>query len=126
MPEGTHIPGVMVSSTCYDLRQIREDLRRFLQDEMGYRPLLSEHPSFPLNPDAKTVDNCRERVERDADILVLVIGGRYGTVDDRTSKSVTNLEYLGARQKGIPVYAFIEQEILPLLSVWKANPTADF
>jgi len=126
MAEGTHVPGVMVSSTCYDLRQIREDLRRFLQDDLGYRPLLSEHPSFPLNPDANTVENCRERVERDADVLVLVIGGRYGTVDDYTSKSVTNLEYLGARQKGIPIYVFVEQGILPLLPVWKSNPTADF
>src|ERR1035437_3814791 len=126
MAEGTHVPGVMVSSTCYDLRQIREDLRRFLQDDLGYRPLLSEHSSFPLNPDANTIENCRERVERDADILVLAIGARYGTVDDYTSKSVTNLEYLAARQKGIPVYVFIEQGILPLLPVWKSNPTADF
>ncbi len=116
----------MVSSTFYDLRQIREDLRRFLQDELGYRPLLSEHSSFPLSPDANTIDNCRERVEQDADIFVLVIGGRYGTIDDETSKSVTNLEYLTARLKGIPIYAFIEQGILALVPIWKSNPTADF
>jgi uncharacterized protein DUF4062 len=126
MTESTHPPGVMISSTFYDLRQVREDLRHFLEDELGYRPLLSEHPSFPLNPDANTIDNCRERVERDADILVLVIGGRYGTIDDQTSKSVTNLEYLAARQKGIPVYAFIEQGIVSLIPIWKSNPTADF
>lgn len=104
----------------------REDLRRFLGDELGYRPLLSEHPSFPINPDANTIDNCRERVERDADILVLVIGGRYGTIDDQTPQSVTNLEYLTARHKGIPIYAFVEQGIVPLLSIWKLNLTADF
>jgi hypothetical protein len=41
-----------------------------------YRPLLAEHPSFPIDPDAITIENCRRRVEQDADTLVLVIGGR--------------------------------------------------
>lgn len=39
MDVAAHPPGVMVSSTFYDLRQIREDIRRFLEDELGYRPL---------------------------------------------------------------------------------------
>lgn len=74
-------PTVMVSSTFYDLSQVREELRKFLQDEVGYRPLLSEHPSFPIDPDADTIENCKRRVEQDADILVLIVGGRYGYVD---------------------------------------------
>lgn len=85
-------PAVMVSSTFYDLAQVRTDLLDFLQNEVGYRPLLSEHTSFPIDPDADTVENCKRRVERDADIFVLIIGGRYGYVDEATDKSVTNLE----------------------------------
>jgi hypothetical protein len=42
------------------------------------------------------------KVERNADVLVLVIGGRYGFVDEAGSKSVSNLEYLVARAKGYP------------------------
>jgi hypothetical protein len=101
-------PEVMVSSTFYDLAQVRADLLDFLQNEVGYRPLLSEHASFPIDPDADTVENCKRRVERDADIFVLIIGGRYGYVDEATDKSVTNLEYLAARAKGIPIYAFVQ------------------
>ncbi len=119
-------PTVMVSSTFYDLSQVREDLREFLQDQVGYRPLLSEHPSFPIDPDADTIENCRRRVQQDADILVLVIGGRYGYVDEASDKSVTNLEYLAARAKGIPVYAFVDRGVLSVLPVWKRNPEADF
>ena len=119
-------PSVMVSSTFYDLKQVREDLRRFLADELGYRALVSEHGSFPINPHATTIENCRERVERDADVLVLVVGRRYGSLDDRSAKSVTNLEYLAAREKGIPIYAFLERGISALLPVWLANPAADF
>ena len=119
-------PTVMVSSTFYDLSQVREDLRVFLEDEAGYRPLLSEHPSFPIDPDADTIENCRRRVQQDADILVLVVGGRYGYVDQASDKSVTNLEYLAARTKGIPVYAFVDRSVLSVLPVWKSNPEADF
>jgi hypothetical protein len=70
-------PSVFVSSTCYDLRQIRVDLRDFLAG-LGLDPVLSEFASFPVNPDASTLDNCLKAVEQRADIFVLVIGGRYG------------------------------------------------
>jgi hypothetical protein len=116
----------MVSSTFYDLRQIRIDLDRFIANELGYIALLSELSSFPVDPDLDTIENCRARVEKDADILVLVIGGRYGSIEDKTEKSITNIEFLAARQKGIPIYAFIEKNILPLLAIWKRNPTGDF
>jgi hypothetical protein len=52
---GKHAPTVLVSSTFYDLRQVREDLRCFIEDQLGYRPLLSEHPSFPIDPDVDTI-----------------------------------------------------------------------
>ena len=119
-------PAVMVSSTFYDLRQIRADLARFIMDELGYVTLLSELPSFPVDPDLDTVANCRARVERDADIFVLVIGGRYGSIDGKTNRSITNIEFLAARQKGIPVYAFVEKAVSAVLPTWKTNPSADF
>jgi uncharacterized protein DUF4062 len=119
-------PAVLVSSTFYDLRQIRADLARFIADELGYVPLLSELSSFPVDPDLDTVANCRARVEKDADIFVLVIGGRYGSIDDKTDRSITNLEFLAARQKGIPVYAFVEKSVSAVVPTWRANPSADF
>jgi hypothetical protein len=120
------VPQIMVSSTFFDLKQLRADLARFIGEEMGCRALMSEWPSFPIDPDVDTLENCRRRVERDADILVLVIGGRYGSVDSQSAKSVTNLEYLAARAKGIPVYAFVERRILSILPVWRANKDGDF
>jgi hypothetical protein len=116
----------MVSSTFYDLRQIRADLTSFIVDQLGYVPLLSELNSFPVDPDAATTENCRRRVEEDADILVLVVGGRYGSIDAETAKSITNLEYLAARSKGIPIYAFVEKKVLALVPVWRQNQDANF
>ena len=116
----------MVSSTYYDLRQVRQDLAGFIDHELGYNILLSEFNSFPIDPDKDTIENCRRRVERDADILILIIGSRYGYVEEKSNKSVTNLEYLTARAKGIPIYAFVDKSIIPLLSVWEQNPEARF
>lgn len=111
-------PTILVSSTFYDLKQVRADRRAFIADALGYRALISEDPSFPIDPDSTAIENCRQRVERDTDVLVLVIGGRYGSIDSRTAKSVTNLEYLTARAKGIPIYAFVDKRVLTLYDVW--------
>jgi Domain of unknown function (DUF4062) len=120
-----NVPGVLISSTFYDLKQIRADLAEFIEFQLGYQALISEAPSFPIDPDADTVENCRRRVGENADILVLVIGGRYGSVDKATARSVTNIEYLTARAKGIPIYVFVEKRTLTLLEVWeKAGNTA--
>jgi Domain of unknown function (DUF4062) len=119
-------PAVMVSSTFFDLRQIRADLTSFLVDQLGFTPLLSELNNFPIDPDADTIENCRRRVENEADILVLVIGGRYGSIQTRSGKSITNIEYLVARAKGIPIYVFIDSSVISLLPIWKDNPSADF
>src|SRR5687768_1322938 len=82
-------PSVFVSSTCYDLKQLRADLYQYLENA-GLDPVLSEYPTFPVNPDTATVANCRKAVESRADVFVLVIGGRYGSTDEY-GKSVTNL-----------------------------------
>lgn len=120
------LPNIIVSSTCYDLHQIREALEKFIRAEMGYIPLLSEHPSFPIDPDQSTIENCRNRVEKNADLMVLVIGGRYGSIDPKSNKSITNLEFLAARGKGIPVYSFVDKEVLEKLPEWIENPHSDF
>lgn len=118
-------PTVMISSTLYDLAQVRADLVDFLERDFGFRPLVSELHSFPVDPDATTVENCRRRVNREADLMVLIIGGRYGSREASTSRSITNIEYLAARAKGIPIYTFIKESVLTALPIWKKNPEAD-
>lgn len=119
-------PTVMVSSTCYDLSQVRANISNFLRDDLGYNPLLSEYSTFPIDPDSNTVENCKSRVEVQADILVLVIGGRYGSIDKDSDKSITNIEYQYARAKGIPVYAFVDKRVEAQLPIWRDNPEVNF
>ena len=118
-------PTVFVSSTCYDLKQIRQDLEHFLKDELGFEPMLSETSSFPVDPQLGTIDNCTRNVDEHADIFVLIIGCRYGMVTD-SGKSITNLEYLHAKQKNIPIYVFIDKPILSNIQIWRDNPAGTF
>jgi hypothetical protein len=115
---------VFVSSTCYDLSQVRLDLKRFI-DALGYEAVISESPAFPINPQQGTIENCVNAVRDRADLFVLIVGTRYGT-QGYDGRSVTNLEYLEAKRKGLPVYVFVAKEILHTLPVWKANPDSDF
>lgn len=114
---------VFVSSTCYDLSQIRADMYDFISS-LGYRPFLSEYASFPIDPDADTISNCIDNVKA-ADVFVLIIGNRYGYVTD-TGKSITNTEYLYAKRHGIPTYIFILKSLIPLIPFWKSNKDYDF
>ena len=104
---------------------VREDLRRFIF-QLGHEPLLSEYPSFPVDPDEPAIANCKKNVEAHSDIFVLIVGGRRGALDSETGKSVTNLEYDSARGHGIPCFVFVSRAVLTLLPIWKNNPSADF
>lgn len=118
-------PTVFISSTCYDLKQIRDDLKKIIEKDLGLEALLSEYKSFPLDPSLGTVENCLRAVQERADIFVLIVGTRYGAITD-SGKSVTNLEYLRAKEKGIPIYAFVDKKIKNNIPLWRDNPSMDF
>lgn len=118
-------PVIFISSTCYDLKQIRSDIRDFFEDNYGFETLLSEFDSFPIDPCTGTFENCLENVDKCADIFILIIGTRYGYVTEK-GKSITNLEYLHAKAKGIPIYVFVDKHIRSNLPLWRANKTMDF
>lgn len=120
-----HMPVVFVSSTCYDLKQVREDLKDFFEENYGFQTMLSEFDSFPIDPCKGTFENCVENVDKAADIFVLIIGNRYGYVME-SGKSITNLEYLHAKAKGIPIYVFVDKQLYDNMKIWRSNKEAIF
>lgn len=123
MPKGS-LTTLFVSSTCYDLAQVRADLREFAKNA-GLDPVLSEFSTFPVDPHRSTVENCLQLVRTKADVFVLIVGNRYGSVMD-AGKSITNLEFSEAEMRAIPRYVFVKRDILTLLPIWKNNPSGDF
>ncbi|MDE2967311.1 MAG: DUF4062 domain-containing protein [Chloroflexota bacterium] len=118
-------PNVFVSSTMYDLSDLRAQLGQSIA-ALGWRPVMSEHDSFPIDPDQSTIENCRRNVRENAEIFVIAVGARYGSIDAESGKSVTNLEFEEARSRGVPAYVFVRKDVLAQLAIWKANPDADY
>ena len=94
------IPRVFVSSTCYDLGEIREAIGGFCEG-FGFEAVLSDRGDVFYHPDLHTHNSCIFEVQN-CHLLVLIIGGRFGGayISDK-QKSITNAEYAAAREKKI-------------------------
>ncbi|USE83421.1 DUF4062 domain-containing protein [Acinetobacter tibetensis] len=103
-------PRVFVSSTCYDLKYIRDNLRYFITT-LGYEPILSEDGAVFFDPSSHTHDSCLTEIPN-CQLFVLIIGGRYGGKFQGTEDSITNMEYREAIKHKIPVFTLVESGVL--------------
>ncbi len=113
------IPRVFVSSTCYDMRYIRENLKFFIRN-MGFDPVLSEEGNVFYDPQLHIQDACLAEVPT-CQMFVLLIGGRFGSKYKKTPKSITNHEYLEAVKSGVPIFALVDQQVHAQYIVYKKN-----
>lgn len=112
-------PRVFISSTFYDLRYVREDLERFVL-ELGYEPVRYETGGVPYSTKAPLEESAYREVAF-CDIIVCVIGGRYGTDSATRDGSITQNELSEALEKGVKVYIFVEQSVLTEFETYQLN-----
>ncbi len=115
------IPRVFISSTCYDLKYIRENLKYFIKT-LGYEPVLSEEGSVYYDPTLDTQDSCLREVPS-CQLFVLVIGGRFGEAYKGTEASITNAEYREAVKSKVPIFALVDDSVLSEYFVYQKNKT---
>lgn len=113
-------PRIFVSSTYYDLKYIRNDLEMFIES-YGFEPILFERGHITYDHEKSIDASCNKEVSS-SQMLILIIGGRYGTSTSGTRKdeedsffelynSITKDEYVTAAREGIPIYIFIEKQV---------------
>ena len=127
-------PRVFISSTFYDLRHIRSSLEQFVE-ALGYEAVLSEKGRIAFDPSLPLDESCYREV-RNSDILVLIVGGRYGSMAseegtetsedffDRYS-SITRKEYEAAVERDIPVYILVDREVYTEYETFKKNRSVE-
>ncbi len=93
---------VFVSSTYEDLKEARQEVVNALL-QMDCFPVGME---FFNASDQEQWEVIQSLID-DCDYYVLIIAGRYGSVEPKSGKSYTQLEYEYARAKNIPTIAFI-------------------
>jgi Domain of unknown function (DUF4062) len=93
---------------------------------IGHDPVLSEYAPFPVAPDLSTVENCKRVVRDRADLFILIVGGKRGSLDPKTQKSVVNTEYREAKLKKLDCFIFVDRQIWDLRFIYRKNKDADF
>lgn len=95
---------IFISSTYEDLKKERQALVD-VSLENNFIPVGMEQfhaaPTSQWSVITKMIDEC--------DFYLLVIGGRYGSIDEETGISYTEKEYNYAKTKGLPVLVLIKQ-----------------
>jgi hypothetical protein len=113
-------PRVFVSSTFYDLRQIRQDIERLIR-ELGYEPVLNEAGSIPYGKDERPEKYAYREIEL-CDIIVAIIGGRFGTESQQQpGYSISQNELRRALERGVQVFIFIERNVFAEYSTFLLN-----
>lgn len=113
------IPRVFISSTCYDLKHIRENLKFFVET-IGYQPVLSDDGDVFYSPYSHTHESCLKEVES-CQLFILIIGGRYGGNFKDSDKSITNNEYKEAVKQNIPIFTLVETGVYSDHNVYNKN-----
>lgn len=114
-------PRVFVSSSFSDLRHLRRALWALI-DTFGFEPVMSEAGSIAYLPSAAPEQSCYREVAL-CDMLLLVVGGRYGTESGGATAagntrefyerydSITKLEWEAAVRADIPRYVLVDRAV---------------
>jgi len=112
-------PRVFISSTYYDLKQTRENLDAFLHN-LGYDTVRNEHGDIPYGNKEELEKYCYKEVSN-IDILVSIIGGRFGSEAKNSEWSISNEELRTAINAGKQVYIFIEKSVYNEYGTYQLN-----
>jgi hypothetical protein len=113
-------PRIFISSTYYDLRQVREDIERMVLD-IGYEAVRHETGRIPYSKDEKLESAAYREVEL-SDIIVSIVGGRFGSESTtHPGLSISQAELRRALERGIQVFVFVEKNTLSEYSTYQLN-----
>lgn len=102
-------PRIFISSTFFDLRHVRSDIDRFIT-EMGYDPIRNEQGNIPYGKEEKLEEYCYKEISH-VDILISIIGGRFGSASTHDDHSVSQMEIATALKLEKQVFIFIDKNV---------------
>jgi hypothetical protein len=114
-------PRIFISSTFYDLRQIRSDIEIFIRS-LGYDGVIHERGDVPYGSDTALEEYCYKEIGS-CDILLSLIGGRFGSQSKNNDYSISQIELKTAIKLDRPVYIFIDKSVKFEYGTWQINKT---
>lgn len=104
------VPRVFISSTYYDLRQVRNNIGNFIEG-LGYDIVMHERSGVAYTQTQHLENDCYQELSG-CDIVVCIIGNHFGTASASDSElSITMKEIQTAIRNKKKVYVFISRDV---------------
>lgn len=117
-------PRIFISSTFYDLKQIRADLFRFIED-LGYEAIDHDQGQIPYGKELALEEYCYKEIAN-IDILVSIIGSRFGSESvSHPKRSISQTELITALKNNKQVYIFIDKNVSSEFETYLVNKDLD-
>lgn len=115
---------VFVSSTVYDLLDVRAEVAEHLK-QMGITPVLSDDKlsDFEVKQATNSIETCLVNVAA-ADEVIVILDKRYGPSLEKAGFgdfSATHLEYLRAVKEKKPLHVFVRDRLEADFAIWRKN-----
>ncbi len=119
---------VFVSSTCYDLIDLRAEVAATLSD-LGLGSIMSDRPfsEFEVDPYKDSISTCLANVDA-SDIFLCILSQRYGPSLGKCGfpdVSATHLEYQRAKKSGKALYVFARDRLVGDHSFYGRNKASN-
>jgi len=111
---------IFVSSTFEDLK---EERKKIIEEILNFSHIPAGMEMFTASNDEQF--EYIKKIIQDCDYYVLIVGGRYGTINPTTGISYTEQEYNYAIDLGIPVLAFVHETPFDLPSIKRDDKNRD-
>lgn len=108
MGTNTHSFAVFISSSYYDLVEYRESVHAAIRK-------LRNHADDMIfwSADERSAAIVSSENVRHADLMILILAHKYGSIVANETRSFTHVEYDTARQANVPVLAFFLDPLFP-------------
>lgn len=113
-------PRIFVSSTYYDLKQIRNDLAKLFND-LGYDSIRNEAGNIPYENTTTLEENCYKEINY-SDVIVHIVGNKFGTESQQIKgKSISQVEIDNAIKLNKHIFIFIDKKVFNEFDTYLLN-----
>lgn len=112
-------PRVFISSTFFDLQQVRADLESFVK-QMGFDPVLNERGTIPYGSEDQLEQYCYRELDK-VDIVISIVGNRFGTESQHQPYSISQMELRTAHRLGKQIYIYVLRSVMSELQTYRKN-----
>lgn len=98
-------PNIFLSSTYRDLKKEREVASKTITKNTYAILRMENWDSGPITSKEKIIEELNK-----ASALILILGFKYGSIDEEEGISITEFEYESAKKLEIPIFVFVKKE----------------